>query len=117
MDRTRYKRRIDNFMQRCLTYPRNQQKETVTELQWDLTTAGFFCGSGYSLLRTTHTHVLMETDTPKETAAPGDWEITNETAVETTAEEEQQENENTENGVTKEILKALDDLPGLMEEV
>lgn len=59
----------------------------------------------------------MEADTPKETAAPGDWEVTNDTAADTTAGKEQQQNEDPENGLTEEILKALDDLPGLMEQV
>lgn len=59
----------------------------------------------------------MEPDTPKETAAPGDWEITNDSAIDATVDEEQEENESLENRAAKETLKALDDLPSLMEEV
>ncbi|CDH56568.1 squamous cell carcinoma antigen recognized by t-cells 3-like [Lichtheimia corymbifera JMRC:FSU:9682] len=95
----------------------SKKLETTTEPQWDFfKAAGFFCGSG-TFHRTTHTFFLMEPDTPKETAAPGDWEITNDSAIDATVDEEQEENESLENRAAKETLKALDDLPSLMEEI
>ena len=59
----------------------------------------------------------MESNTSNETAAPGEWEITNDTTVDTTVEEKVQENENPEDAQAQEQLTALDELPNIMSEV
>lgn len=58
---------------------------------------------------------MMEADTPQETAAPGDWQITNDTAIEP-VEEEKQTNED-EESLPPEILTAIEEYDTVMEQV